>query len=128
MSAHPLGEDITSRLDKLAEAIFSSVGSKPEKRLIQKYVDTARSITKEQAIVLRHCARPKSNREIQEDALSLKFHTDNFKRYIEPLLGQGLLGRTIPHKPKSPQQKYFVTERGKVCLYIISLDEGSAIS
>lgn len=54
----------------------------------------------------------------QEEALQLKTHTDNFKKYIQPLLQKGFLRRTIPNKPTSRYQKYYTTERGKAAIKI----------
>ncbi|MHA8070236.1 Fic family protein [Aquirufa ecclesiirivi] len=56
---------------------------------------------------------------MQEDCLQLKKHSDNYKKVIEPLIKEGLISRTIPGVPSSPNQKYFISEKGKIFLYII---------
>lgn len=38
--------------------------------------------------------------------IGLKYHTDNYKRHIEPLINQGLLRMTVPDKPNSKNQRY----------------------
>lgn len=38
------------------------------------------------------------------------------KLYINPLLNEGLIKRTIPEKPKAPKQKYVVTEKATYLL------------
>jgi len=55
---------------------------------------------------------PKSRKEIM-DLLGLGTHTDNYVRYIAPLLEKGLLAMTLPDKPKSKNQKYITTKKGK---------------
>jgi tRNA C32,U32 (ribose-2'-O)-methylase TrmJ len=92
--------------------------AKPDEKLISKYKESALAITDEQLAILKLAQSPKSNKEIQEEALGLKTHTDNFKNHIEPLLNKGFIRRTIPNKPTSKLQQYFTTERGKVVIYI----------
>ena len=38
------------------------------------------------------------------------------KKFITPLITDGLLQMTIPDKPNSPKQKYVITEKGKKLL------------
>ncbi len=90
----------------------------PDKKLIAKFQESALAVTDEQLAVLKFADSPKSNKEIQEEALRLKTHTDNFKNHIEPLLNKGFIRRTIPNKPTSKFQKYFTTERGRAVIYI----------
>ena len=91
----------------------------PTKRQVEKYAKLAGQLTEEQIEILRFSGKPRSNKEIQEDCLGLKRHTDNFKRYIEPLLNIKVLNRTLPNVPNSPLQKYFTTEIGFIALIII---------
>lgn len=51
-----------------------------------EFDDQANKLTKEQIEVLKYCKPARSNKDIQVEALKLKVHTDNFKRYIEPLI------------------------------------------
>jgi hypothetical protein len=90
----------------------------PSEKLILKYKESALSITNEQLKVLNFVKLPKSNKEIQELGLGMKPHTDNFRNHIEPLLVKSFIRRTLPKKPTSKLQKYFITERGEVALYI----------
>lgn len=90
----------------------------PDDKLISKYRDLAKEVTDEQLDVLKFALSPKSNKEIQEKALGLKTHSDNFKNYMQPLLNKGLIRRTIPSKPTSRHQKYYTTTRGNVVLFI----------
>ena len=44
-------------------------------------------------------------------------HRETFQRnYLDKLLEQGLLVRTIPDKPKSPLQRYQTTDKGRTML------------
>ena len=91
----------------------------PTERQVEKYAKLAEQLTEEQIEILRFSGKPRSNKEIQEDCLGLKRHTDKFKRYIEPLLNIKVLNRTLPNVPNSPLQKYFTTEIGFIALLII---------
>jgi ATP-dependent DNA helicase RecG len=45
--------------------------------------------------------------------LNLK-HAEHFRKvYLKEALNKGLIERTIPDKPKSPNQKYRITDKGK---------------
>ena len=101
---------LLDRIKKLHE--FGS--PKPSPEVVEKYTESAIAITEEQWKILLFSLFPKSNKEIQEEALGLKNHTDNFKNHIEPLLNKGYIARTIPNKPTSSSQKYFTTEKGKI--------------
>lgn len=91
----------------------------PTERQVEKYVKLAEQLTEEQIEILRFSSKPRSNKEIQENCLGLKIHTDNFKRYIDPLLNIKVLNKTLANVPNSPLQKYFTTEIGFIALLII---------
>lgn len=90
----------------------------PDNKVISKYKASALAISKEQLDILKFALNAKSNKEIQEEVLKLKTHTDNFKNHIEPLLVKGFLRRTLPNKPTSKYQKYYTTKRGEAVIYI----------
>lgn len=106
------------KYDALIKHILSISKLIPDDKLTDKYKGSAINITNEQLQILKFTSSPKSNKEIQEECLKLKTHTDNFKNHIEPLLLKGFIRRTIPNKPTSKLQKYFQTERGKTIVYI----------
>jgi ATP-dependent DNA helicase RecG len=65
---------------------------------------------------LRACvSSPKSKRELL-DLAGLSDAYLNYKRHILPLLQLGLIERTIPEKPNSRPQKYFLTAKGRALL------------
>ncbi|MCW3787230.1 AlbA family DNA-binding domain-containing protein [Plebeiibacterium sediminum] len=118
-----IDENIFKLVSRVLENMEVANLIKPTEKQILKYIDIAKSLTNDQVSVLTFTDSPKSNKEIQVECLGLKKHTDNFKRYIQPLLDEGLLRRTIPDVPKSRLQKYFTTESGKIVLYILNNHE-----
>lgn len=54
--------------------------------------------------------------EVLSDALEFKSAKRFKERYLTQLLNVGLTQRTIPDKPTSPEQKYVLTEKGKLYL------------
>lgn len=108
-----------NRYETLLEHIKKIAGlGKPDEKLITKYKESALAISNEQLVILKYTNYPQSNKDIQENALGLRTHTDNFKNHLQPLLKKGFIRRTIPNKPTSKLQKYYTTERGRVVIYI----------
>ena len=65
--------------------------------------------------VLYACKEPRKSKEIQE--ITRVRHRETFQRkYLDKLLEEGLLSRTIEDKPKSRLQKYKTTDNGKALL------------
>lgn len=62
--------------------------------------------------ILNFCISPKSRREIFSH-IGLAYHTDAYQKHIEPLVSAGLIELTVPEKPKSRNQKFITTEKGK---------------
>lgn len=56
--------------------------------------------------LLSFCQTPRTRKEI---CAHLGIATQSYvvKRYLEPLVRQGLLHRTLPHTPRSPKQQYY---------------------
>ncbi|KAA6329875.1 hypothetical protein EZS27_021354 [termite gut metagenome] len=65
--------------------------------------------------ILAFAVMAKSRKEIM-DLIGLSTHSDNYERYMLPLLKKGLLAMTLPDKPNSKNQKYITTEQGKKSL------------
>ena len=66
--------------------------------------------------VLLFCEEAKPNREIII-AAGLKDRVTFMKKYIKPLIAEGLLAMSIPDKPNSRLQKYYTTEKGKSLIW-----------
>jgi ATP-dependent DNA helicase RecG len=56
------------------------------------------------------------NRAELMKALNLKGRDNFLKKYLDPALNLGLIKMTQPDSPKSPTQKYCLTEKGKQIL------------
>ena len=68
-------------------------------------------------------AGPRRSHEIQE-ATGFR-HRETFQRnYLDRLLAEGLLERTIPDKPTSRLQKYRITEKGRAWLAHPDMEPG----
>ena len=65
--------------------------------------------------ILSFAIIPKSRTEIM-DLLGISTHPKNYERHIIPLLEKGLLAMTLPDTPKSKNQRYVTTEKGKKLL------------
>jgi ATP-dependent DNA helicase RecG len=62
--------------------------------------------------ILKFCSSPKSLKEIM-DFMNLKHRETFINNYLKPLLNEELLAFTTPNKPKSRNQKYIITEKGR---------------
>ena len=65
--------------------------------------------------ILSYCTVPHSREEILNH-IGLKNHFDNYRRHIEPIIDAGWIAMTIPDKPKSRNQQYLITQKGKETL------------
>lgn len=111
---------LIARIEALNKALKVTLGEKtPTEKQLEKYSKIAAEISEEQIKVLRFAIEPKPNKEIIEEALDLTNHHKHYKKYIDPLVKQKLIRRTIPSKPTSRLQKYFTTEAGRIVLFII---------
>lgn len=66
--------------------------------------------------MLAYVTKPTKRKEILEQGLGMTNHTKNVRRYIDPLLKEGLLDRTIKDRPNSPLQQYVTTGKGREML------------
>ncbi len=65
--------------------------------------------------MLRLCLKPQSRKHILE-AIGYSNHTDNYKKYLEPLIKELLIEMTMPNTPKSPKQQYITTKKGELLI------------
>ncbi|KAA6302888.1 MAG: hypothetical protein EZS26_001058 [Candidatus Ordinivivax streblomastigis] len=61
--------------------------------------------------ILEFCKEARSRKEIM-DMLGISNHPKNVERYINPLLGNGLIAHTFPDKQRNPNQQYYTTRIG----------------
>ena len=68
---------------------------------------------------------PKSMTELKE--LYRWSNTTKFKaKYVSPLIEAQIVGMTLPNKPTSPNQRYFLTESGRALLANITCNSKSS--
>ena len=71
--------------------------------------------------VLRACELKGEPKSIELQAVAGIRHRETFQRnYLDQLLKEELIERTIPDKPKSRLQKYRLSQKGKILLESIS--------
>ena len=73
-------------------------------------LDTKIHLSDKQKEVLAFCIIPRSSREILVH-IGVTNHTRNRDRFVNYLVDEGYLERTIPDSPNSPQQKYVVKKK-----------------
>lgn len=73
--------------------------------------------------VLKYCKTARSRSEILEKKLNIGKQTKNYNKYIRPLFELKWIDYTIPKVPKSPNQKYLITEKGQLFLELINREE-----
>ena len=73
-------------------------------------LDTKKHLSDKQKEVLAFCVVPRSSREILEH-IGVIYHHKNILKFINSLVDSGLLERTIPDVPNSPQQRYVAKKK-----------------
>lgn len=66
--------------------------------------------------MLRACVEGPGTGQVLQTAAGYARRAGNFERRLEHLLRDGLLERTVPNKPRSPLQKYRLTDKGRAAL------------
>ena len=80
---------------------------------VNNQVDDIRlKLTSSQNRIITFCTSPRSAQEIM-DEIGVTNQYNNRQRHIVPLVEMGVLAMTQPDSPKSPTQKYYLTELGK---------------
>jgi ATP-dependent DNA helicase RecG len=69
-------------------------------------------VTPQVQAVPRESEKAASSAQLQK-AVGLKDHVHFLKNYLEPLLRAEWIERTISDSPRSPKQKYRLTEKGR---------------
>jgi len=65
--------------------------------------------------LLKLCEQPRTIIELM-NSMQWKNRTKFRNKYITPLISQRILSMTIPDKPQSSKQKYFISEYGRKVL------------
>ncbi|MEI6767225.1 MAG: RNA-binding domain-containing protein [Bacteroidota bacterium] len=73
-------------------------------------------------LTLEFCNNPQSSTEILGH-LNLTKHTDNFVRYIKPMLKNSWIGMTLPDKLTSRNQRYYTTLKGAILLKLLQISK-----
>ena len=68
-----------------------------------------------EAALLRSCVQGATSKELQA-AAGYAGRTRSFEQRLGRLLDEGLLEMTVPDKPKSPVQKYRLTDKGRAAI------------
>ena len=66
--------------------------------------------------MLQACAQGAVSSGALLTAAGYSSRSRNFRRWLARLLHEGLLERTVPDKPRSPLQKYRLTDKGRAAL------------
>lgn len=66
--------------------------------------------------MLRACARESATSKELQTAAGYAGRTRSFEQRLNGLLGEGLLEMTVPDKPRSPVQRYRLTDKGRAAL------------
>lgn len=80
---------------------------------------TYENINDKATIILGNLVAKPLRRAALLNSIGLKNHTDNRKKYLDPLLKIELIGLTIPEKPTHQDQKYKITSKGLKLLTIL---------
>ena len=78
-------------------------------------VGTKLALSQDEFKLLKSCLEPKPIVELMSD-FNWKDRTKFRRRFLLPLVDQGLVQMTILEKPNSRLQKYMTTEAGKLLL------------
>lgn len=90
----------------------------PSEKSIKKFSNDAEQLTSQEYKIISFCQQPKKRKEILEDCLGLSNQTKNYKTNIEPMVSKDLIEFTIKDRPNSQFQRYVISPKGKVVLYL----------
>jgi ATP-dependent DNA helicase RecG len=90
---------------------------------LKNFRNIANELSLEQLKILEFTLIPKKKSEILIDCLGLSNQTKNFRNYVVPLLERKLIQMTLPDKPNSLYQKYFLTKNGRGVLYVANQND-----
>jgi ATP-dependent DNA helicase RecG len=100
------------------ENILNELNYKPSEQSLRKYTEAAMNLNANAVKVLAFCSSPKKRKEILEECLQISNQTKNFKTHIEPLIENGFIEPIIKDRPTSQYQKYVLSKKGRVVVFI----------
>ncbi len=115
--ADDIAGDVNS-IDNQIDSVIDIAGDIADDIADDIAVGIESGVLPKQIEVLRLCMIANSRVELFQQ-LNLARHPDNFRSYIQPLLGLGWLSMTIPDKPTSPIQRYVTTLKGRMILQFL---------
>ena len=77
------------------------------------------------ADMLRACVRADLTSKELQNAGAYAGRTRSFEQRLNHLLGEGLLEMTVPDRPRSPIQKYRLTDKGRAAIASIGNGRGA---
>lgn len=104
--------------EKLSVSSSLTHGTKPETELKAFRETGAKGVGKRFAFLMKLTLGMLTPRTFDEllDFMEYRNRAMFRDRYLQLLLDEGIVKRTIPEKPTSPEQKYVLTEKGKLYL------------
>ena len=106
-------EELNTLLTYLSDQASDQASDQIKYLILEKIGDKAESI------LFYLFEMPRKSKEIQENLLGLSSHTYNKQRYIDPLLNQEWIELTIKENPRDMNQKYQLTEKGRLLVKIL---------
>jgi ATP-dependent DNA helicase RecG len=114
-------DDINTLLTQVSNQVSDQVSNQVTDEITDKIKQVVSDQFGERAelILIYLSDTPQKSKEILEDLLGLSSHTKNKKRYIDPLLNQDWIELTIKGNPRDRNQKYQLTEKGRLIVKIL---------
>jgi ATP-dependent DNA helicase RecG len=109
---HKLRGKTASSRDQAGTKLGPSWDQVEKQHVPHKYPTSTPQVTPQVKAILRTALKEVSAANLQ-DSLNLKDRVHFLKNYLEPILNNGLIERTIPDKPRSSKQKYRITALGR---------------
>ena len=111
-------EDVDALLNFLLKQNNDQVGDQvreiSEKLNKPTYDQVNDQVSDQVKTILNYCSEQSRKSKEIFNKLGYKSHTDIFNRILKPLIKLDWLAYTIPDKPKSSNQEYYTTEKGKL--------------
>lgn len=73
-------------------------------------------LTDREAAMLRACVDDAATSKDLQAAAEYAGRTRSFQRHLNGLLRKGLLKMAVPDKPRSPAQRYLLTDKGRAAI------------